>query len=456
MVRFNKYFSRVFFLLSRPRKFRWAGFFLILLFTASCDTTEPPDPPPPPPDDKVSNSIMISVEWTDLYRIKVKWNKSATDTLEPYLYKLIQRDEQGEQVTRDFIITNTDTSHIAGEPDSLSSGSVYTFKVEGYNSDNKLTDTSKTIAAQTLTTTSHEITWIVNTLGQPGNFIRDVWGFDDNNVYAVGGINHNDGGTTLIKWDGINWNYHSFPNGSAYSIFGFNQTELIVVGEWANRGFVGHYNNSNWIEYKSDYFLSKGDTVYSLNSVWGSSPDNVWAVGQRGTIIHWNGQEWKKVDSGVEYYLNDIWGTSPDNIYAISLSLSNNARLLHYDGTSWNEITSQIASLLRSLGSIWFDKNGTGYLSGSNILHYNGNNFNHQIQVPGFQFRVRGRSPADVFTSGFGGIVYHYNGVDWVDYPELRTTEIGTELRGIYVGEKRVFIAGAINGGITIIRGERE
>lgn len=62
----------------------------------------------------------------------------------------------------------------------------------------------------------------------------------------------------------------------------------------------------------------------------------------------------------------------------------------------------------------------------------------------------------DVFTSGFGGIVYHYNGVDWVDYPELRTTEIGTELRGIYVGEKRVIIAGAINGGITIMRGERE
>jgi hypothetical protein len=36
------------------------------------------------------------------------------------------------------------------------------------------------------------------------------------------------------------------------------------------------------------------------------------------------------------------------------------------------------------------------------------------------------------------------------------TTGTGTELRGIYVGEKRVIIAGAINGGITIIRGERE
>lgn len=149
---------------------------LILLIVYTGCKEDPPVVPPPPPEDEVGNTIILNVEWTDLYRIKVKWNKSVTDTLEPYIYRLIQRDEQGAQVSREFIIAGTDTSYIAGEPDSLISGSVYTFKVEGYNSDNKLTDTSKTLSAQTLTTTSHEITWIVDTLGQPGDFIYDMWG----------------------------------------------------------------------------------------------------------------------------------------------------------------------------------------------------------------------------------------------------------------------------------------
>ncbi len=29
-----------------------------------------------------------------------------------------------------------------------------------------------------------------------------------------------------------------------------------------------------------------------LYGVWGAAPDDVWAVGDHGTVIHWNGSDW--------------------------------------------------------------------------------------------------------------------------------------------------------------------
>ena len=33
-------------------------------------------------------------------------------------------------------------------------------------------------------------------------------------------------------------------------------------------------------------------TGYALNGVWGSRASDVWAVGDAGTIVHWNGAVW--------------------------------------------------------------------------------------------------------------------------------------------------------------------
>ena len=151
-----------------PFKFSLVLLILISLYVAGCNTTEPPEPLPP--CDTIANTIVLTVEWTDLYRIKLKWNKSAIDTATPFTYRLSQLDEAGNQTTKDFTITGTDTSYIIGEPDSLQPGARFWFKVEGYSAENKLKDTSQTITAQTLQPTSHNIVWTIDTLGQPGNF----------------------------------------------------------------------------------------------------------------------------------------------------------------------------------------------------------------------------------------------------------------------------------------------
>lgn len=427
--------------------------FIFIGLLQFCNTTEPP-PPPPPNGDIIENTITLTTLWQDLNKIAINFTRSQFDTIGTFTYRLKRKNYSGSETEYFFILLGLDTTFV---DENLSEGTRYSYKVEA-TENNKTVDTSKTILSNTLSPTSHDITWTIDTLGQPGDLgLLDVWGIDENNVWAAGGVTMPEGGTTIIKWDGEMWKHHSFPDGGARAIWGFSENDIWIVGEWANRGFLGHFNGSIWTEFKSDYFYSKGDTVYPLYAVWGNAQDDVWAVGLKGTIVHWDGVEWKKVNSPVNLLLYDIWGTSSDNIYAIRISLEQQSQLIHYDGNNWTEITDQLLEGERNFTSLWFDKGGTGYIVGNNVLYYNGGVFNRiEINQDKFLLRVRGRNSTDVFTVGQKGRVHHFNGIDWITYPELFGETPGMELRGVYVTETKVFAVGIINGGSIIYRGEKQ
>lgn len=106
---------------------------------------------------------------------------------------------------------------------------------------------------------------------------------------------------------------------------------------------------------------------------------------------------------------------------------------------------------------MWFDKGGTGYIVGNNVLFYDGGTFNRiEINQDKFLLRVRGGNSTDVFTVGQKGRVHHFNGTDWMTYPELFDESPGMELRGVYVTETTVFTVGLINNGSIIYRGVKQ
>jgi hypothetical protein len=74
----------------------------ILLFLGFACEDPPVAPPPPPPIDIVKNTINLTVEWTDLYRIALNWNKAEDDTLNSFLYELIRKDESGNEVKKNI------------------------------------------------------------------------------------------------------------------------------------------------------------------------------------------------------------------------------------------------------------------------------------------------------------------------------------------------------------------
>ncbi|WP_459876919.1 beta propeller repeat protein [Desulfothermus naphthae] len=54
--------------------------------------------------------------------------------------------------------------------------------------------------------------------------------------------------------------------------------------------------------------LMDSNTNEDLHAIWGNSWDNVYAVGSKGTILHFDGNEWQRMDSPVNVTLRDIYG----------------------------------------------------------------------------------------------------------------------------------------------------
>jgi len=74
-------------------------------------------------------------------------------------------------------------------------------------------------------------------------------------------------------------------------------------------------------------------TEKDLTAVWGSAADDVYAVGEDGTILHYDGAEWSLVDHGVPQVgnLHAVAGAGADRIWAAGAD----RKMLHYDGTEW-------------------------------------------------------------------------------------------------------------------------
>lgn len=73
-------------------------------------------------------------------------------------------------------------------------------------------------------------------------------------------------------------------------------------------------------------------TMADLNDVWGASPDAVYAVGNGGTILLFDGTAWTPMDSGTGVNLNGVYGYATNDVYAVGDS----ATILHYDGSTWS------------------------------------------------------------------------------------------------------------------------
>jgi hypothetical protein len=65
--------------------------------------------------------------------------------------------------------------------------------------------------------------------------------------------------------------------------------------------------------------------------VWGSSASDVFLVGERGSVAHFDGTAWSLQSTPTTADLRDVWGRGPTDVYAAG----NSGTVLHYNGTVW-------------------------------------------------------------------------------------------------------------------------
>ena len=78
----------------------------------------------------------------------------------------------------------------------------------------------------------------------------------------------------------------------------------------------------------------------------------LFAVGDYGRIIHYDGTSWNLEDSGTDEHLFGVSGNSSSEVYAVGAK----GTIVHYDGTSWQP---EISGTTTDLWSIWVGTNNS-------------------------------------------------------------------------------------------------
>lgn len=154
----------------------------------------------------------------------------------------------------------------------------------------------------------------------------------------------------------------------------------------------------------------------ALNGIWGSSSGDIFAVGDAGTIMHYNGRQWLQEDTGVEMNFNGVWGASASSVYAVG----DNGLFLHYDGSHWNAIPQSFSGALHN---VWCsDSKCLAVGDDLTVLEGTGTDSSWSVATSqtsaGALRGIMGLSDSDIYAVGDSGTIFHNDGTGWqkVDY----------------------------------------
>lgn len=125
---------------------------------------------------------------------------------------------------------------------------------------------------------------------------------------------------------------------------------VFVVGD---DGVIFHFDGHSWER-------QSVPAPVPVHSLWGRSRDNLWAVGWMGLILHFDGQEWRQVQGcevdGAGKYSSAAVNTPLFAITGIedgrAWAVGDRGTILHFDGQDWGAETSGTRIHLRAVTAL--------------------------------------------------------------------------------------------------------
>jgi hypothetical protein len=238
---------------------------------------------------------------------------------------------------------------------------------------------------------------------------------DSNIMYAGCGYS---GGTLVPVYKstdgGANWIpfYEGIPGLVWWGrgIWGTSPTNVFAVGDG---GIIRNYDGSTWAK------IEHG-VMEQLYEIWGNSEDHIFTVGDGGTILHYDGNTWSAMSSGSTASLYGVWGGSKDDVFAVGA----NGTTLHYDGSAWSAMISGSTEHLRD---IWGSHHDNVFAVGFNgtILNYNSGIWTTLSAGTTEHLRgIWGASAINIFVVGSSGTILHFDGHFWTSMDSGTTTDL--------------------------------
>lgn len=262
-----------------------------------------------------------------------------------------------------------------------------------------------------------------------------IWSVSKDCVFAVG----DDG--VINRFNGKEWKRLTFGNPNKRT--NEEQSPKSIQSVDNNQYPIIHCVNKKWIP-------QKDVTDLDLVGVWGTSNDNVFAVGNAGAIFHFDGKKWRQQESPAIKTLYSVRGSAPESVFACGVG----GTIVHYVRGKWETMDSGTE---KGLTSLWFASPNKGFAAGfeGTLLQYDGKEWKQAIDPKKVGFinfsDIWGFSEDNVYVIGDLGTLYHYNGKDWKKIP-MPTTKW---LLSAWGSDKHNLFIGAEDGLILHVDGEK-
>ena len=435
--------------------------FIFILFTLlallSCDSNEP----------QSASTLTLSVEDVSCTEA---WLQLRTNSIQlPVTINLLKNNS----VSQIFVLNTKDSLFYI---DSLLPNQNYKFLITMQQSNN----ISNELSVTTMDTTSHNFTWQTFEFGQhSSSTLYDVAIINENDIWAVGEIYMNDslGNPDPTSYNAVHWNgqvweiiktggYGGYPR---RTVFAFSANEVWFDG-------VIKWDGLNYTVHKNGWPLMPNGDGWQVNKMWGSSSNDLYAVGANGQIAYYNGSSWTKIESGVDTDLKDISGT-PDGKEIWTCGWSNSTgrvSLLKIKNGNveslWDSQTNTTLSIYRGtlLNSLCANSSSEFVLVGGQVLRhsifnkrdvklewiktYNGLKV---LELGNYAYRIKGSKKNNIIVSGDAAMVWHFNGETWYKHTELYNLD--ERLYGLAVTDKVIvavgkrYSPGTLGGGLLIM-----
>jgi hypothetical protein len=173
-----------------------------------------------------------------------------------------------------------------------------------------------------------------------------------------------------------------------------------------------------------------------LYSIWGSSSSDVWAVGESGAIVHWNGKVWSQVPSGVAGALRSVWAASPSDAWTVG----DDAAVLHWNGSAWSPRSDVPATGYywravwgTSASDVWI-VGGNEAIGGGAMMHWDGADWTTYAAPEAFD-AIWGPRSNDIWGLDDSHGFHHWDGTSWTTVSTGDLPQIGTALWGTGSGD---------------------
>ncbi len=255
-------------------------------------------------------------------------------------------------------------------------------------------------------------------VGVPLNAITNIQG----SLWAVGDSN------TVLRRVGSTWTVAQTAWDVSFEptdVTWTSTTDAWAVGQRAffpgqptgREGVILRFNGVSWAPFSSVI----GPRTPPLNAVFAIAANDVWAVGARGTALHFNGTTWTSSSTGTALELTDVWASSANDVYATARGGS--TQLLRFNGSTWSPVS--INATGDGIGISGSGANDIWVIGEFFTRHFDGATW--ASLNPGAFKAIKAFSPSSAWAST-GGDMYRWNGTSW----GLQQIAPGTNISAIW------------------------